>query len=66
MKVGTIGMQMDSLTPKGATNHIYSNMLPFGKTNRTLVFISQSARNRSIRSKANHRRRLHAPKTLPQ
>ncbi len=35
-------MSVDAVTPKGATNHIYSNMLPFGKTNRTLVFISQS------------------------
>jgi hypothetical protein len=38
---GTIGISVDAVAPKGATNHIYSNMLPFGKTNRTLVFISQ-------------------------
>ena len=40
-EAGTIGMSVDAVSPKGATNHIYSNMLPFGKTNRTLVFISQ-------------------------
>lgn len=38
---GLTGMTVDAVAPDGAVNHAYSNMLPFGKTNRTLVFVYQ-------------------------
>ncbi len=38
---GITALQVDAETPDGKINHVYSNMLPFGKTNRTLVFVSQ-------------------------
>ena len=37
----TIVMQIDAQSTKGESNHIYSSLLPFGKTNRSFVFISQ-------------------------
>jgi hypothetical protein len=38
---GLTGLQVDAVSPEGRIQHVYSNMLPFGKTNRTLVFVYQ-------------------------
>jgi len=35
------GVQVDAVTPGGGINHAYSIVLPFGKTNRSLVFVYQ-------------------------
>jgi hypothetical protein len=34
-------MQVNAVNSDGTINHAYSNMLPFGNTNRTLVFVYQ-------------------------
>jgi hypothetical protein len=39
---GIVPMQVDAVKPDGGIEPAYSNMLPFGKTNRTLVFVYQA------------------------
>ena len=53
----TTSMKVDAVTPTGVI-HVYSNQLPFGKTTRTVVFVSQSPDTGSMELKRLQVKRL--------
>ena len=61
----TTPMKVDAVTATGV-RHVYSNQLPFGKTTRTLVFVSQSPQTGSIELKRLQEDVAALPKPTPK